>query len=151
MNVSVFLLRMFIKLGIRFYQKCLSPLKGYRCAHAHIHKGTSCSAAVLNIVMKMPISQWRKLIKKRFFECKEAYQYHLTSSESNKENDDKEGKNKNKRRYASRCDSAECSKAPCEAINCGDSLGRCGGSAKQGFNKCNVDDCGLGVCDIGSC
>ena len=35
---------------IRYYQRQISPRKGWRCAHAVAHGGPSCSAAVRDIV-----------------------------------------------------------------------------------------------------
>ncbi|MEM5550874.1 membrane protein insertion efficiency factor YidD [Pseudoalteromonas neustonica] len=35
---------------IRFYQKRISPYKGFRCAHAALHQGVSCSEAVKHII-----------------------------------------------------------------------------------------------------
>lgn len=59
--------------GIRLYQRRLSPLKGFRCAHAAWHGGPSCSAAVLEIVQTQGLRRGWPLILARFGACRLAY------------------------------------------------------------------------------
>lgn len=56
--------------GIKIYQKFISPKKGYRCAYSVVHGGSGCSGAVIEILKNHSIFKWRKLIKKRFSDCK---------------------------------------------------------------------------------
>nr|WP_272901715.1 membrane protein insertion efficiency factor YidD [Methylomicrobium sp. RS1] len=57
---------------IVFYQKFISPHKGFRCAYAVLHGGDSCSEAVKTIVRdKGPFGGYRD-IRARFQACKEA-------------------------------------------------------------------------------
>lgn len=60
--------------GIRFYQRFLSPLKGFRCAHAAVHGGESCSAAVARIVRQDGLIRGRGRIAARFQACREAHE-----------------------------------------------------------------------------
>ncbi len=59
--------------GIRLYQRYLSPRKGFRCAHAALHGGESCSAAVARIVQEDGLSGGRARIAARFGECRAAH------------------------------------------------------------------------------
>ena len=59
--------------AIRFYQRFLSPRKGFRCAHAVLHGGESCSAAVARIVREDGLVAGRGRIAGRFAECREAH------------------------------------------------------------------------------
>jgi putative component of membrane protein insertase Oxa1/YidC/SpoIIIJ protein YidD len=64
---------------IRFYQRFLSPHKGFRCAHAAFFGGNSCSGAIYTLVLERGF--WRALpqIKIRFGECRFAYETLLRS------------------------------------------------------------------------
>ncbi|WP_194866988.1 membrane protein insertion efficiency factor YidD [Pseudoalteromonas sp. PPB1] len=92
---------------IRFYQRFLSPYKGFRCAHAVVYQGTSCSQAVLDIVKKDGVWLGYQQIKSRMHACEQAY---ITLQQS-----DNQDKRKNKE---SRCDCGDpC--AGCDIASCG--------------------------------
>lgn len=60
--------------GIRFYRRRLSPLKGFRCAHAVSFGGESCSAAVLRLVeARGVVDGWPEIVA-RFAACRDAYE-----------------------------------------------------------------------------
>ncbi|GAA5501600.1 hypothetical protein Dxin01_01336 [Deinococcus xinjiangensis] len=59
--------------GIRFYQRHLSRHKGFCCAHAALHGGESCSAAVARIVREAGVLAGRSRIAQRFADCRAAY------------------------------------------------------------------------------
>lgn len=61
------------KLAIRGYQNYISPYKGFRCAHAHLHQGDSCSQAVFHIVDTQGLWSGRQAIKQQFKACQQAY------------------------------------------------------------------------------
>lgn len=64
----------YIALGIiAFYQRFLSPYKGYHCAHASLHQGESCSHAVQAIIRDHGVWQGRQLIRQRFAACQDAH------------------------------------------------------------------------------
>jgi len=57
---------------IVFYQKVISPYKGFRCAYAVLHGGDSCAEAVKKIVLAQgPVGGYSD-IRARFRACKEA-------------------------------------------------------------------------------
>lgn len=58
--------------GISFYQRFISPHKGYRCAHAVLHQGTSCSHAVKLMIAEQGVWQSWASIQQRFAECRAA-------------------------------------------------------------------------------
>lgn len=58
--------------GITLYQRLLSPYKGYRCAHAALHQGSSCSQAIKLIIAEKGVWRSRSLVKQRFAECRAA-------------------------------------------------------------------------------
>lgn len=67
---------------IGLYQRYLSPHKGFRCAHAVLHHGLSCSAAVKQIVATRGIWRGAPLVRQRFIECRNAsHVLHLESEE----------------------------------------------------------------------
>ena len=58
--------------GITLYQCFISPHKGYRCAHAALHHGSSCSQAIKQIIAEQGVWNSRGLVKRRFAECRAA-------------------------------------------------------------------------------
>ncbi len=85
---------------IAFYQKWISPHKGYTCAHLVVHKNISCSAAVKNIVREKGLISGYPDIKERFKECRYAY-ISLTRE-----------KNKKKDKWWHNCDVSSCIPCP---------------------------------------
>ena len=59
--------------GIHWYRRRLSPLKGFRCAHAALHGGASCSQAVLDIIEARGLTGGAVEIRERFAACRDAY------------------------------------------------------------------------------
>lgn len=57
--------------GIALYRRWLSPLKGFRCAHAAAHGGASCSVAIARIIREEGLSL--PAILARFSACRQAY------------------------------------------------------------------------------
>jgi len=58
---------------ISFYQKYLSPRKGYCCAYGSLYQNGSCSQQVSMIIQQHGvIGGWAK-IKNQFILCSEAY------------------------------------------------------------------------------
>ncbi len=58
--------------GIRFYQKFLSPFKGFRCAFGTYYNGDSCSEIIRKEIMKQGVFQSLSIAKEQFLKCKEA-------------------------------------------------------------------------------
>lgn len=57
---------------IGFYQRFLSPVKGFNCAHHRLHQGDTCSNAIKKIIIENPLRDIPKLSKARFNDCKNA-------------------------------------------------------------------------------
>ncbi len=62
--------------GIDGYRRYLSPIKGFRCAHAAFFGGPSCSEAIRAIVELHGVRAGRALIAARFAACRSAH-HHL--------------------------------------------------------------------------
>jgi uncharacterized protein len=60
-------------LFIRFYQRFISPRKGFRCAHAAFFGGASCSGAIYNLILERGLWPALPHIRNRFLECDFAY------------------------------------------------------------------------------
>ena len=54
---------------IRFYQKFISPRKGFTCAHRALYDGDTCSVAVIKIIETNGLKKGFGLIRSRFLEC----------------------------------------------------------------------------------
>lgn len=59
--------------GIALYQRWLSPHKGFRCAHAAVFGGESCSAAVARTIRERGLWGSGTAIAARFAACRQAY------------------------------------------------------------------------------
>ncbi len=66
------MIRFLAIIPIKIYQHVISPKKGFRCAYSVKNGGSGCSGAVIEIIEKSSIFEWRKLIKNRFSACKKA-------------------------------------------------------------------------------
>ncbi len=60
-------------LFIRFYQRFISPHKGFRCAHAAFFGGTSCSGAIYNLILERGLWHALPQVRVQFQECSFAY------------------------------------------------------------------------------
>ncbi len=57
---------------IKFYQKFISPYKGYSCSYRIRHKGDSCSTIVKNLIWEKGFFAAKPYIKHQFAQCKQA-------------------------------------------------------------------------------
>jgi uncharacterized protein len=55
--------------AIRLYRRCISPYKGFRCAHHALHQQGSCSHYGLHVFREHPPRQAWRLLQGRFREC----------------------------------------------------------------------------------
>ena len=60
---------------IGFYQRFISPHKGYRCAYATLHNSDSCSHAVKMIIAEDGLWAGWLRIRERFADCRAASDY----------------------------------------------------------------------------
>jgi putative component of membrane protein insertase Oxa1/YidC/SpoIIIJ protein YidD len=58
--------------AIRGYQRWISPYKGFRCAHRHLHGGHSCSEFARLAVLEQGVLAALPDIRIQFRECREA-------------------------------------------------------------------------------
>ena len=68
---------------IRSYRRCISPHKGFRCAHQVLHGAGSCSTYGLTVFQTHPFGQAFTLLRDRFQDCRYAYQVLATQAASN--------------------------------------------------------------------
>ncbi|MFN8509664.1 MAG: membrane protein insertion efficiency factor YidD [Deinococcaceae bacterium] len=61
-------------IGIRLYQRYVSPYKGFRCSHAAFFGGKSCSGAIYALILRKGIVAAWPLIRQQFAECSWAHQ-----------------------------------------------------------------------------
>lgn len=59
--------------AIGFYQRWLSPLKGFRCAHAALYGGESCSAAIARVIAEQGVMGSGAALGARFQACRVAF------------------------------------------------------------------------------
>jgi putative component of membrane protein insertase Oxa1/YidC/SpoIIIJ protein YidD len=59
--------------GINFYQRYISPRKGYRCAYCALHGQESCSQYVKQSIIQVDVWAAIPLIFNRLCACREAY------------------------------------------------------------------------------
>lgn len=107
---------------IWFYQRFLSPYKGYRCAYGVLHHTEGCSGAVKQIIrQKGVIAGWTD-IRQRFVACRQAAMELQDSSLSKNERDKPDKAPKKKKEY---CDTPcgdglnaipDCSDVSCPEI-----------------------------------
>ena len=65
-------MRVFAKYFIVFYQKFISPYKGFRCAYGVYYGHSSCSSEIMEIVENQPVSSWYRKSKQQFEACRHA-------------------------------------------------------------------------------
>jgi len=103
---------------ITFYQRFISPYKGFRCAHHARHNSGTCSNAVKGLIADNGFIKALPLIRARFKECRVAY-------ESIKE-------------------SRFTSDLPCIDLSCDADVFNCGGNDRR--SNC-AGDAFSGACD----
>ena len=64
---------------IEFYQRFLSPFKGFHCAHHKLHRGDTCSNAVKSIISEHGVIRAWPLVRARFKECRNACEILLSA------------------------------------------------------------------------
>ncbi len=58
--------------SIRFYQKFISPHKGYCCAYGVLHRGDSCSEVIRKRILEDGLFRTVPKIKEQFKKCRSA-------------------------------------------------------------------------------
>ena len=129
-------------LAIRGYQRWLSPLKGFRCAHAVLHGGSGCSGYAMQEIRLRGLIGALGAIRRRFSDCRAAFEA-LKSEQSGDGGIGDEGaggKGNDKPGFLG----AACSSAGAP----------CGSGTIPGLSACGIGAEGAGsacsVCDLGA-
>lgn len=166
---------------ITFYQRQISPHKGFSCAYRILHRGESCSQYVKRVIQTEGLLPALPLIRERFRACKQAsqvlrtrnhlWQARALGAEEPEGEEKRKGQNpgvvpptsegagttSSGNNPCSDCNSGiDCVSLSCNAIDCSDLA--CSGTDCNSLD-CNGLDChsldchGLdcGSCDFGSC
>ena len=143
----------FLLRAIAYYQRHLSPRKGYRCAYARLHGGDGCSGFARDSITQLGWRVSKAPIRARFADCKRAGRTLRAQVELDKPGDLK-GNNydltqNKKRAWRDRFDDACC--VDLSWFMCFDSL--CDGSACEAAS-CADASCAHGahgICADASC
>lgn len=95
------------RLGIGFYQKVISPRKGYRCPEALEHGGPGCSGAVLAILERDGLIGGYAQIRQRFLSCSDSAKKRRERHRQNREKDPRQ---------------QSCLEDACCSVDCGECL-----------------------------
>ncbi len=159
--------------AIAGYQKHLSPLKGFSCAHRLLHGGVSCSQYTKQIIAQEGLAAALHKSQQRFQECKQANQIlrmRLSASENqppeaeepeipNLEVPGQQAASPEARQSSSsnsNCDSnsVDCALSGCECVDWSGMISEGCGAADCSALDCSALDCGAVDCsflDCGSC
>lgn len=66
---------------ILFYRRFLSSRKGYKCAHAYVSKGPSCSDVGLSAFLTLPIHKAIAEMQEQKSRCAHSYKLHMENME----------------------------------------------------------------------
>jgi putative component of membrane protein insertase Oxa1/YidC/SpoIIIJ protein YidD len=130
--------------GIDFYRRYLSPLKGFKCAHHHVHGRGSCSTYGRDVFATHRFLDATRLLRVRFTECKQASlvikrtAVWQSSPEGGGESDE-EVRQRLQRKQSRWYDAGNCLTTP---VDCA-SFGRCGGSAIDAAGSLDFCSCAL--------
>ncbi len=151
--------------AIHFYQRHLSPRKGYRCAYARLYGGGGCSGFARDAIAQLGWHAARAPIRARFVECKLAGQTLRAQFELDKPSDLKQGEHdltqSKKRSWHDRfgdaccvdlswfmCADSLCDGSACEALSCADASCAHGALADA---ACADASCAEAACGCHSC
>lgn len=113
--------------AIAWYQRQISPRKGYRCAYARLHGGAGCSGFAHGAIAQHGLGTAMPQIKQRFGECKLAAR--TLRNEKSALTDEKVKKDMKKQRNRNMsgkgwnwldfswcfcCDIGDCNCSPCD-------------------------------------
>ena len=127
---------------IRGYQRWISPLKGYCCAHNVLHRRGTCSHFGLSAISKSGLVRGLGDLRIRLSDCRDAARHlHMAAQEEADENG--ETKKSNRPGWC------ETLPAGCEMPSCGGGAGKTGAAAGAG-SAGGASEC-LGIGAIGDC
>lgn len=91
------------------YQRWISPVKGYRCAHAVLHGGPGCSGFAQQAIRAHGLWRGLALLRERFRHCRQA----MLTLNGEEELKRRQHKNRNDGRWFSWGDAAWCGAEGC--------------------------------------
>ena len=146
--------RCFIVQSIDFYQRHLSPRKGFRCAFGVLHGGESCSQIVKHRVLDGGVRGWWKDARRQFALCGEAAEL-LRAANAADSPTKKRHRWKRKRADNSQdqnahwCDAAQCACHAPDVLSC---CARTGGGVFKGAGSANdCSPCDGDACSVDFC
>ncbi len=80
--------------AIGVYRHYLSPLKGFRCAHAALHHRGTCSDFGLRVYGRHAFSKATAMLRRRFAECRSAYRVLMATAPAVDQKPEQDGKRK---------------------------------------------------------
>jgi len=83
-------MRSFALAGITFYQRYVSPKKGFVCAHRTLHGGASCSTFAAEVIREHGVIAGIGGLRKRFEMCRQAYLLLAIEGQEKKGDNEKE-------------------------------------------------------------
>ena len=160
---------------ITAYQRYLSPLKGYSCAHRVLHHGESCSQYVKRTILERGLSDAWPQTQQRFRDCRSAYLVLMAQTSNHEDGQDDPGQNgkesednadlQAKQHEQSKSNPRDCPASGCNSSNCPDPISAtccladlvesmaCDAGALD-LSACDLGGCDLGACggcDVGAC
>jgi putative component of membrane protein insertase Oxa1/YidC/SpoIIIJ protein YidD len=140
---------------IVFYQRCISPRKGWRCAYSVLNGGPGCSGFARETI---ETHGWQKaipLVRQRFRDCHSAAQtvraLQQDSPFSPPEGDSSPPPDSNKKnrspKNGSSSDNCDC----IPDIPCCTATELMGDCHPHLFSACDASHCHIGACDAGAC
>ncbi len=117
---------------IGFYQRRISPYKGFRCAHAVLHGGPGCSGFAKSAIREHGLWRAVSLVRQRFRDCRVAMET-LMAAQADKPEEPipvKGTPRPKKKKKSEWCSRNDCAMAGCEApATCCGSIGSKGTAA----------------------
>ncbi|BBM86157.1 hypothetical protein UABAM_04543 [Candidatus Uabimicrobium amorphum] len=106
--------------AINFYQRFISPYKGFCCAHKVHHKQESCSQYIKRQILEKGLWNSLRLAGLRFRECKEASIVLNSSIENQKYEQPRKQEKANGYRVKNRLTTSNCNTTSlaCETADC---------------------------------
>ena len=118
--------------AIRFYQRYISPRKGFCCAYAAYTSDASCSALGHRAIRRFGLCNGIKVLDQRLARCGAASAMLARAAQR---------RVPHQRRQAGFLDCGGCDVGGCDGAGCGD-LPNCSGGKGSGLNLGDCLDCG---------
>lgn len=124
--------------GIVFYRRFVSPYKGFSCAHCAYTGGATCSAYGHRVIARYGVFTGLQLLRRRLQRCGDIYRQHIQATGSPSIT------SLHRKTQAGfcdvgcdvgACDAGDVGSGVCDVLDCGSSIGDCGGGEGKRRNK----------------